>query len=76
MSDDTDEASKTEDPSAKRIEDARKRGDVAKSPEVVTWLMLGGTAAVLALLGPWSSGLLLQQLRDNSAVGDAKRVNG
>ena len=42
-SDDSEQSSKTEDPSAKRVEDARLRGDVAKSPEVVTWLMLGGT---------------------------------
>ncbi len=76
MSDDTDQASKTEDPSAKRIEDARKRGDVAKSPEVVTWLMLGGTAAVLALLGPWSGAQLLLQLREVMSNADRYDIGG
>ena len=71
-----DDGSKTEDPTAKRIEDARKRGDVPKSPELVTWLMLGGTAAVLALLGPWSAGQLGQQLRLVMANADEYEVGG
>jgi flagellar biosynthetic protein FlhB len=75
-SDDTDDASKTEDPSAKRLEDARKRGDVAKSPEVVTWLMLGGTAGVLALMGPWTSLRLMQELRLVMANADQFEVGG
>ena len=61
--DDTEESSKTEDPSPKRLEDARKRGDVAKSPEVVAWFMLGGTGAVLAMMAPWTTGALMQQLK-------------
>ena len=75
-SDDTDESSKTEDPSAKRLEDARKRGDVSKSPEVVTWLMLGGTAGVLALMAPWTSANLMQQLRIVMANADTYDVGG
>jgi len=75
-SDDTEESSKTEDPSPKRLEDARKRGDVAKSPEVVTWLMLGGTGAVLSMMGPWTSGQLLQQLRVLMANADQYEVGG
>ncbi|HVW91111.1 MAG TPA: flagellar biosynthesis protein FlhB [Devosia sp.] len=75
-SEETDEGSKTEDPSAKRIEDARRRGDVAKSPEVVTWLMLGGTAGVLAMMGPWTSGQLMQELRLVMANADQFEVGG
>jgi len=75
-SDDTDESSKTEDPSAKRIEDARKKGDVAKSQEIVTWLMLGGTAAVLALFGPWTSAGMMQELRLVMANADQYEVGG
>jgi len=75
-SEESDDGSKTEDPSAKRIEDARKRGDVPKSPEVVTWLMLGGTAAVLAMMGPWTSGQLMQQLRLVVANADQFEVGG
>jgi flagellar biosynthetic protein FlhB len=76
MSSDTEESSKTEDPSAKVIEDSRKRGDVPKSPEVVTWLMLGGTAAVIALLAPSTSASLLQQLRVVMANADLYDVGG
>jgi len=75
-SDDTEQSSKTEDPSAKRLEDARKRGDVAKSPEVVTWFMLAGTAGVLALLAPWTSGALLGQLRLVMANADQFDIAG
>ena len=75
-SDDADDSSKTEDPSPKRIEDARKRGDVSKSPEVVTWFMLGGTAAVLALMGPWTAMRLTQKLRDVMANADKFELGG
>lgn len=75
-SDDTEQSSKTEDPSAKRLEDARRRGDVAKSPEVVTWFMLGGTGAVLALMAPWTSTSLLQQLKLLLANADQFDIAG
>lgn len=75
-SDDADDSSKTEDPSPKRIEDARKRGDVSKSPEVVTWFMLAGTAAVLALMGPWTAMRLTQQLRTVMANADQYEIGG
>ena len=76
MSDDSEESSKTEDPSAKRIEDARLRGDVPKSPEVVTWLMLGGTGAVLALMAPSTSAAVMQQLRVVMANADMYDISG
>ena len=75
-SEDSDDSSKTEDPSQKRIEDARKRGDVAKSPEVVIWFMLGGTGAVLAMMAPWTSASLMQQLRVVMANADRYEVGG
>jgi flagellar biosynthetic protein FlhB len=49
---------------------------VAKSPEVVTWLMLGGTAGVLALMGPWTSVRLMQELRLVLANADQFEVGG
>jgi flagellar biosynthetic protein FlhB len=75
-SEDTEESSKTEDPSAKRLEDARKRGDVAKSPEVVTWFMLGGTGVVLAAMAPWTTTNLLQQLKLVMANADQFDISG
>jgi flagellar biosynthetic protein FlhB len=42
-----DDFERTEEPSFKKLEEAAKRGDVAKSQEVVTWFML--LAATVAL---------------------------
>lgn len=46
MSDQPDESEKTEEPSQKKLGDAHKKGDVAKSNEVTTWF--GMVALVLA----------------------------
>jgi flagellar biosynthetic protein FlhB len=63
MSDEAPEQdSKTEDPSLKKLEDAHKKGDVAKSQEVTTWFMLLGSAMVFAMLSPWASSELSRSL--------------
>ena len=50
--DDQDDSSKTEDPTPKKLEDARKKGQIALSREVNNWVMLlAGTIVVLAM-GP------------------------
>ncbi len=46
-----DEAQKTEDPTAKKLEDARKKGQVPLSREVNNWMMLFAGTMVIALLG-------------------------
>jgi flagellar biosynthesis protein FlhB len=46
-----DQSQKTEEPTHKRLEDARRKGQVATSREVNNWFMiLGGTIAVMAIL--------------------------
>lgn len=51
---------KSEDPTAKRLEDAIKRGEVAKSQEVNTWfLLLGATIAFFMLGGPSANKLAI-----------------
>jgi flagellar biosynthetic protein FlhB len=55
---DEDKDSKTEDPSQKKLDDAHKKGDVAKSQEVTTWFMLLGVTGVFASLSPWVAGEL------------------
>ena len=40
MSDEPDKSAKTEDPSQKKLDDAHKKGDVAKSQEVTNWFMI------------------------------------
>ncbi|SMQ66440.1 flagellar biosynthetic protein FlhB [Devosia lucknowensis] len=63
MSDEAPEQdSKTEDPSQKKLDDAHKKGDVAKSQEVTTWFMLLGSAVVFAMLSPWVSSELGRSL--------------
>ncbi len=51
MSDEnTDDSQKTEDPTPKKLEEARKRGQIALSREVNNWIMiLAGTVFVMAL---------------------------
>lgn len=64
MSDEAPEQdAKTEDPSQKKLEDAHKKGDVAKSQEVVTWFMLLGSAAIFAMMAPGTAAGLSDTLK-------------
>ncbi|MCG8491754.1 MAG: flagellar biosynthesis protein FlhB [Sneathiellales bacterium] len=49
MADDQDEAQKTEEPTPKKIEDAHKKGQVAKSQEVGHWFMTMGITLVMVI---------------------------
>jgi flagellar biosynthesis protein FlhB len=54
----TDNSEKTEDPTQKRLEEAIKRGDVARSQEVSTWFIIAGATLVLiAFSGGMGAGL-------------------
>lgn len=58
MAENDDDAERTEEPSFKKLEDAAKRGDVAKSQEVVTWFMLlAATIALFSFSGDMMSSL-------------------
>ncbi|GJM02273.1 MAG: flagellar biosynthesis protein FlhB [Rhodomicrobium sp.] len=48
MADEAEQSEKTEDPSEKRLRDAREKGNVVKSQEVNSWFML--TAATLVVM--------------------------
>ncbi|WP_332686331.1 flagellar biosynthesis protein FlhB [Devosia sp.] len=64
MSDEAPEQdAKTEDPSQKKLEDAHKKGDVAKSQEVVTWFMLLGSAAIFTMMAPATAANLMGSLK-------------
>ena len=55
----TDESQKTEEPTPKKLEEARKRGQVALSREVNNWVMLfAGTLVLLTLMGSTMTQLL------------------
>jgi flagellar biosynthetic protein FlhB len=48
LAEDTDKSQKTEEPTQKRLDDARKKGDLAKSQDVPIWFLFMGAAAILA----------------------------
>ena len=51
MSDTQDQSQKTEEPTQKKLDEARKKGQVATSKEVNTWFMLSA-GALLMMLAP------------------------
>ena len=60
MADQPEQHEKTEEPTQKKLEDAHKKGDVAKSQEVNSWfIMLGATLVLMVFskdMAPhWSS---------------------
>ncbi len=58
MAEGQDDTEKTEDPTQKRLDDALKRGDVAKSQEINTWFIFAAAALGLsAFSGSMGSGL-------------------
>ena len=52
MAEDQDNSQKTEDPTQKRLEEARRKGDVAKSQDVPAWFLLMTAAGIVAGAGP------------------------
>lgn len=52
MAEDQDNSQKTEDPTQKRLEEAREKGDIAKSQDVPVWFLMMATAALMAGGGP------------------------
>jgi len=53
MSDDQDDASKTEEPSHKRLQDAAERGQVITSREVTTFFIMLSLAALIMVVVPY-----------------------
>lgn len=70
MADEPDKSEKTEDPSQKKLEDARKKGDVAKSQEVTTWFTMLGSALLFATMAPMTAAGLTQRLAGLLAHAD------
>lgn len=51
MAGDQDESQKTEEPTPKRLEEAHKKGEVAKSQEIKHWFMILGGTLVIMIFG-------------------------
>ncbi|VAW23612.1 Flagellar biosynthesis protein FlhB [hydrothermal vent metagenome] len=76
MSDEPEKSEKTEDPSSKKLDDAHKKGDVAKSQEVTTWFMILGSALMFSLIAPITAGTLMGQLANILANADRYDLGG
>jgi flagellar biosynthetic protein FlhB len=76
MSETNDAASKTEEPTPRKLEDARKKGDVAKTPDLSALASLAAAAAVVAVAGGWMSRNLAQALVPFLASPDAMSFEG
>lgn len=73
MSDDgDDESNKTEDPTPKKLEEARKKGQVPLSREVNNWVMLAAGTLVVIGMGPHMMESLLVLLR--TYIGDTANL--
>jgi flagellar biosynthetic protein FlhB len=58
-----DEASKTEDPSSKKLEEGRKRGQVAQSRDLSTWVMLLAATLLIGVATPSMFSYMTHELR-------------
>ncbi|KQY83578.1 MULTISPECIES: flagellar biosynthesis protein FlhB [unclassified Brevundimonas] len=62
MSEGADPESKTEEATPRKLEDARKKGDVAKSPDVASTLSLAGASAAVLMTGGYFATSMAEQL--------------
>jgi len=63
MADKPEEHEKTEEPSDKKLEDAHKKGDVAKSQEVNSWFIMVGATIVLMIFAQDMASTLARSLK-------------
>jgi flagellar biosynthetic protein FlhB len=76
LAEEPDKESKTEDPTAHKIDEARKKGDVAKSMDVPQWASLAASFGVLAIAGGWMVRDLAAALLPFIARPDAFELSG
>lgn len=63
MAEDQDESQKTEEPTEKKLEDARKKGQVASSKEINSFLLLFTATILIWVAAPYLGGTLTTDLR-------------
>src|SRR5579859_6236281 len=76
MAEDQDKSQQTEEPTAKRLEQAREHGDVVKSAELTTFILLGGGTLAIAMFGKYSATGLARILTAFLEQPDAMSVDG
>jgi flagellar biosynthesis protein FlhB len=70
-----DKSQKTEEPTQKKLEDARKKGQGVSSREVNNWLMIGAGAVVVIAMAPGIMSQLVRLLMPFLAQPDQIRVS-
>jgi flagellar biosynthetic protein FlhB len=63
MADDTDDSQKTEDPTARRLDQAHDQGDVVKSAEVSSFVVLMGAAIAIATFAQGMGQTFIREFR-------------
>ena len=59
----SDSGEKTEEPTAKKLSEARKKGQIARSKDLGTMFVLVGTAVALMLMGDMLVGRMIQMMK-------------
>src|SRR6266705_1196979 len=76
MAEGQEDTERSEDPTQKRLDEALERGDVVKSQEVNTWLILGAATLILMVFSGSMGLALTTTLRGLVANAHAIRVDG
>jgi flagellar biosynthetic protein FlhB len=76
MAEETDDASKTEEPTAKKLSDARAKGEVPKSPDISQLASLSGAFGVVVIAGGWLTRDLVNSLTPFLAHAGTMDVEG
>ena len=71
MAEENDPSSKTEEATPRRLEEARRQGNVAKSADLATWATMAGVASAVAVAGGWLARDLALKLLPFLAQPDA-----
>ena len=73
---DNDGGEKTEEPTGKRLQDARDKGQIAKSPELMTAAFLLGSGLTMSMAGPVLWRFLLDAMGQNLGAFGNKDLRG
>ncbi|UTP40777.1 flagellar biosynthesis protein FlhB [Phenylobacterium sp. LH3H17] len=76
MAEENDAASKTEEPTPGKLQKAREKGDVVKTPDLAMLASFAGAAGVLAVAGGWMSNNLANELLPFIAHPHDMRLEG
>src|SRR6185312_2670420 len=76
MADEKDKSTQTEEPTAKRLAEAHEHGDVVKSQEVSTFIVLAGGTLAIAIFGRSAAEGLMSSLRMFLEQPDQIEISG